>query len=285
MIILPLVLSAALAAGETLDSSPVDHVPSLLLSNLTAEPATAIIQDEEEEGPPIDEWVGQVTLGATFAEGNTDSTTVSAAIDAAKHYGNGDVWTLGLNWNYTEQNDADGTSIARRIEGRTKYDIVLDDVSYVWLNGNIQNDTPLDNDLPELDLRWTIGAGYGYKVIENDEWMWGLEAGLALFSEDFASSPTDPLAPSPSDQYLSARVASVSKWVYSEKTNFSNYLELYPSLEESDDVYGRSDTRATTQLTDNILGQFRWIWDWDNTPGSGRERSDHLFLITVGWGF
>lgn len=276
MLFLPFVASAALAASANLDSVDADQAQPILLTNAAMSAAAVPAQDEEEE-EPVGVFFGQVTVGATYQEGNTERRTASIAIDAAKVYENSDRLTLGFNWNFNQQEDANGSSIARRIEGRAKYDIAIDDRSYFWLNGFAQTDRPIDNTLPTLDMRWSAGAGYGYRVLDNEKWMWGLEAGLAFFNEEYEGQEKD--------DYLAARIASISSWQYSDDTSFSNYIELFPSLDESDDVYGRMDTRATTSLTESMIGQLQWIWDWDNTPATGRERSDHLFLVTVGWGF
>ncbi len=276
MLFLPFVASAVLAASVNTDSVNADLDQPVLLTNavLAAEPAPT---QEEEEEEPVGIFFGQVTIGGTYTEGNTERRTASVAIDAIKNYKNTDRLTLGFNWNFNQQEDANGSSIARRIEGRAKYDISIDDRSYVWLNAFAQTDKPIDDTLPTLDLRYSAGVGYGYRVLDNDVWKWGLEAGLAFFNEEYQDQDED--------DYLSARIASISSWQYSENTSFSNYIELYPSLDESDDVYGRSDTRATTNLTESMIGQLQWIWDYDNTPAADRDRSDHLFLVTVGWGF
>ena len=63
------------------------------------------------------------------------------------------------------------------------------------------------------------------------------------------------------------------------------FTEIFPSLDESDDINGRMDTRAIYQMTEDMIAQFQWVWDWDNTPAAGRDRSDNLFLVTVGWIF
>jgi hypothetical protein len=34
-----------------------------------------------------------------------------------------------------------------------------------------------------------------------------------------------------------------------------------------------------------MFAQVQWVMDWDNTPASGAERVDSLFLLTVGWKF
>jgi len=57
------------------------------------------------------------------------------------------------------------------------------------------------------------------------------------------------------------------------------------SLEDSEDVNTRSDTRLKTTLTDKMFAQLQWIWDYDATPATGKERNDNQITLGVGWSF
>ena len=86
-------------------------------------------------------------------------------------------------------------------------------------------------------------------------------------------------------QYLAARVAYKWDYAHSDRWSFSQTAEIYPSLEESDDVYAKVDTRAKATLSENMFAQFQWLYDWNNTPAEGKKRVDNLYLITIGWTF
>lgn len=260
MLFLPLVLGAlaALDAAPKLAVQPA----SVLVTNLS-------IFDDAADEEKSTGWTGSVTIGSSISSGNTERTSASATMDAVRELDNDDRITLGFNWNYAEENNF---RTQRRTGARAQYDSFLTETTY-WL-GQLSAES---DEQAGVDLRWTAGAGLGRQVLDNDEWKWSVEGGLSYFNEEFDSGADD--------SYLAARLASRADWVYSEKTSFGNVLELFPSLEGGDDVYGRSDTRMTVNLTESMLGQVQWIWDWDNTPATDRKRSDHLLLLTVGWAF
>jgi len=71
----------------------------------------------------------------------------------------------------------------------------------------------------------------------------------------------------------------------SDAWSFLHTLEAYPSLEETDDFYGRSDFRVNASLSESMVAGFQWVVDYDNTPAAGRERVDNRYLLSVGWKF
>ena len=38
-------------------------------------------------------------------------------------------------------------------------------------------------------------------------------------------------------------------------------------------------------LTERMLAQIQWLWEWNNNPAPGAEKNDNLIAITFGWGF
>ena len=61
--------------------------------------------------------------------------------------------------------------------------------------------------------------------------------------------------------------------------------EVFPSLEDPDDIYSKLDTRLKVTINGSLFAQLRWVMDWDNTPASGNKRVDNLYLLTLGWTF
>ena len=85
--------------------------------------------------------------------------------------------------------------------------------------------------------------------------------------------------------YLSARAGYGWEWLSNPYFRAGQTGEVFPSLEESDDVYGRMDTYLSTNLSESIFLKLQWVWTYDNTPDEGNERSDNLYSLTVGWSF
>ncbi len=258
----------ALAALNTVTPT-TDLAQGLSTESLLLSAQSVVLEEGGDETPALteDTWSGGVTAGITYSDGNTSRKSASITADAIKDYVNKDRWTTSLFWNYAEEGDF---RTQRRAGIRSQFDMALDEVTYWYVNGSADADEQAG-----LDLRWTAGVGLGHIFRDDDEWRFAGEAGLSYFNEEFDDN-TDA-------DYIAARLAYRATWHYSEKLTLTQFTEVFPSLEESDDVYARIDTRALYQLSSSMIAQLQWVWDWDNTPAAGRDRSDHLVLGSIGW--
>jgi putative salt-induced outer membrane protein YdiY len=127
-------------------------------------------------------------------------------------------------------------------------------------------------------MRFTAGVGYGHQWIETDAISFLTEAGVSYFNTDYRSN-------TPNEDYMAARLAYKLNWLFSKTSRLIHSVEAFPSLENAEDVYFQADTRLQTNLTDSMIAQLQWVWDYDNTPAPGFERSDNRLLLSVGWTF
>ncbi len=87
------------------------------------------------------------------------------------------------------------------------------------------------------------------------------------------------------DSYVAARLAANTFYAPNKTWTIQHTLELFPSVEDTDDFYGRSDLKASATLSENMLAQVQWIMDYDNTPPTGNDRIDNRYLLSIGWKF
>jgi len=229
-----------------------------------------LLQDEEA---PMGEWTGSVNVGATWATGNTELTTLSAAADAS--YREADYrHTLKAWWNYAEQENQAGEDelTQRRVGGSYKYDYFVSERFYYNGLFGIEAD-----ELANLDLRWYVGGGAGYVFVEEEDVELDGELGVVYFDEEFEDGETN--------DYIAARVAYRYFNQINEQTRFEQNLEAFPSLEDVEDFYGRLDTRLKLKVSDNLFAQLQHVFDYDNTPAAGAVRDDHRLILGLGWSF
>jgi putative salt-induced outer membrane protein YdiY len=266
LIVAPLLADAVTntTAAAGMYSSPISY-PALLAEDQKAADAAA-------GGPP--KWTGSVNVGASYSDGNTDSRSVNAALDAVRR-ADDDRWTVKGYWNYGESRD-DGTGelgiTDRRAGASLKYDYFLSKKLYVFGIAAIETDL-----LADIDERYYAGPGVGYQWRESDEFKWGSEAGVTYFNTNYGHSDDK--------EYIAARIANNITWVINENTTFENTAEVLPSLEDSDDFYGKSDTKLKVALSKAMFAQLQWVYQFTNEPADGKERNDNLVVLGVGWKF
>ena len=239
-------------------------IPSLALSRLG--------QINPPEKVP-ESWTGSLTAGGWITSGNTERRAIGLAFEAVRR-SEIDRITADASWDYSEDK-ATGNWVLnqRRAGGGLKYDYFLTKKWYLIATARVLGDT-----LADINLRFTGGVGLGYQWVENDTTNFSTEAGLSYFNENYRSA-------TPSVDYLAARVAYKLSHKLSDTTKLLHGTEAFPSLEDANDVYFQMKTEVQTNLTASMIASLGWVWDYDNTPAPGRDRSDHRVLLAVGWTF
>jgi putative salt-induced outer membrane protein YdiY len=261
MILIPLVLGSGLAAVALVDAQgPIPGPSTVAPSN------AAPIQD-----PPAkdsDGWDGSFNFGASKTDGSTDVENYSLTLDAVKEI---DIHRFNVfaGWYYTSTEDVRSQ---RRAIGSVKYDQFFAEKTYFWVNAFAET-----NEQALVDLRWSIGGGLGHQFRDDDEMKLSAEAGLAYFNEEFDDNTES--------DYLAARIAWKAQYTLSETATLNHTGELFPSLEDKEDVYGRADTSVDLKVNARMNARAQWILTWDNTPAAGQERTENLYLLSVGWTF
>jgi putative salt-induced outer membrane protein YdiY len=224
--------------------------------------------------PPPVAWTGSVAFSGMLQDGNTEKRTAALSADASRRTDQ-DRISLRANWNYDEERTAgDWNLIQRRLSGSGKYDWFLDAKSYLFANVGAAYDTKAD-----LDLRFIAGVGYGRQWLDQDTLSFATDIGISWVSEDYA---TPGVA---TEEYAALQLSWDFKWQIAESLRFLQNTAVFPSLEDSDDVYAKADSRLRWTMGDSMFSQLQWVWDYDNTPAPGKERSDHMVVLGIGWDF
>ncbi|MBK7877411.1 MAG: DUF481 domain-containing protein [Planctomycetes bacterium] len=257
LILVTLLATAPLAATPAVDAASGFELAST--------------QDQAAAAPAERKWTGTVGISASMSNGNTDKTTLGAAAQA-ENRGENDRWTAQLIWNYADEKGGGVTQ--RRTYGQVKYDHFLNKELYAYGLVSGENDFNA-----ALDLRMTLGAGVGYQFREDKSWKISGEGGLSYVDESFSTAGDD-------QNYIAARLAYKADYTSDDgKWTAGQWGEILPSVEDMSDVSARIDTHARVTLTEKMFAQAQHIYTWDNTPATGADRVDELWLLSLGWSF
>lgn len=243
-------------------------VPSLASAVQDAEEGLDAVEDEKAA------WTGSVNLGFSRSEGNADVENHSLDARAIREFEEHRYTLEGL-WYISRDNDQGGF-LQRRALGSAKYDQFLSKTVYAYVQGLAET-----NLRANLDLRWTVGVGIGKQWRDDEYWRISAEVGVSYFDETF-DDDTDT-------DYIAAR-AAWDVWArVNETVEFGHLGEVFPSLEDIEDFYGRTTTYLQAQLSSSLTARLSWLLTFDNTPasvgGSSLERADNVYLLTIGWVF
>jgi hypothetical protein len=235
-----------------------------------------------------------VGFGFSMSRGNTNTRNLSLVAD---YEARSDRHRLTFNANYNYADDEEGLT-AQNGRAALKYDLFITKRFYLFGNALVEHDK-----LADLSLRTALGAGPGYQFIDKGDFkpdwlkemqLWG-ELGLAYFNEDYYTEPVpddpatpgvDESVPNPDKSYIAGRWAMKFEWPFApKKVAFFHYNEGYPSLESSDDLYISTQTGLRFNIWGGLVATAQINWKWDSTPAPGFDRSDTLYLLTLGYSF
>jgi putative salt-induced outer membrane protein YdiY len=259
MLVLPLVLGSALATPAALPSTPAPSSVAL---------ATAAVLQDEAAPEDLGVWRGGLDVGLTKSEGNANNSSYAITGSAVREMGT-HRYTADALWYYATQDDL---RIQRRALGSLKYDKFVSEKTYLY--GNVLAET---NEQAAVDLRWTVGAGIGEQWRDDDQWRISTEIGAGWFDERYDGADDT--------EYLVVRGAWEVTAAISETLTFGSTGEIFPSLDDKDDIYGLATTDFSAVLSESMVAKLQWILTYDNTPVAGNVRTDNIYLLTVGWKF
>jgi putative salt-induced outer membrane protein YdiY len=278
---------AGLLPGPADTSGAMPPIPEPLLAAtpygapLPAGYLATVLQDEPEEPQgSLENWQGSLQFGAAVSTGNAKSTNIDANLLAVKENKVGesvkDRWTLDAFYSFAEGDVDTGGGVfesrtTREIYGGgVKYDFYLSERTY--LLGRVSY---LVDRIAGVDSRFTVGAGIGRNFIVEDDLQYSAEAGVSYFAEDLEGLP--------SDDYIAARLAHVLDWQIASDLTLHHDAEVFPSLEDSDDIFAKARTSLNYAMSANLTAGLSWLLLYDNTPVPGNERVDNVIALNVGW--
>jgi putative salt-induced outer membrane protein YdiY len=227
---------------------------------------------KQPESPAIDRTVkfsGHATLGGTFNRGNANDELLN--LDAELVARTPDKrYAINLEINEAR---ALGVATSSRRRLAAQHDLFLTPQNYVFVNARARSDV-----LAGLNLRTTLGAGYGRQILENEQTKLSAEVGVSYLREDYE------VAPERSYPALSLALNYEQKF-------FDNALVFFNNSHLTSGRHESASTLVTNKLGIrvpianglNLTTQFNVAYD--SSPPHGIKPTDSGLIFGVGYVF
>lgn len=219
-------------------------------------------------------WTGQGLLGYSGVSGNSESSSLNAAVDLGKTYGK---WShaFGVDAFFSESKadkDSDKESTAERYGADYKANYAFNKHDYVFGTVAYQKDL-----FGGVNEKWLEAIGYGRRIIDLPAHTLNGEVGIGARQE--TSQPDPVTGVETKNNEAVGLIGAKYNWAFSKTGNF--YQNLSTEI-GSDNTYGESVTGVNAKLSDVMsLGASYTVKHNSGIQGDFGKHSDKYTAINL----
>jgi putative salt-induced outer membrane protein YdiY len=239
------------------------------------EPQKLPLSKVKKINPPPVKWTGDLSAGATFTRGNSDTDNASIDFNAQRR-SEDDRITFKAFYASTRTKDAATNAWSTtqdRFGGKLQYDYFLNEWLYAFASAAAEKDR-----IAFLDLRFIAAAGLGQQWAESEDFSFSTEEGVSWTSENYSNA-------TPDTDYMGALLAYHLKGKFFDGLTGFHNLNYNQSLERAEDSFVYGDVGLRASFSKAMFAEAKVEVRWDNTPAIGAERTDVRYILGVGWSF
>lgn len=217
-------------------------------------------------------WSGDIFVGYTRSDGNTEKSSASVAASALKKFEHAQYQLKATMLYSSTDNKMDGQKWD--VLNRFSRDFGKD---YKWYNFY---QLLVDHDyFADIDYRITPSAGIGYHIANSESWVWDADVGVGYRIIRYRVNTAAD------DEVVTAVIHTFMKKKIFESAFLSEDLTVYPGLESGSAIVLRSETAFTNPLQENLDLEIKYIVDHNSEPAAGKEKTDTQLLIGLKYKF
>jgi putative salt-induced outer membrane protein YdiY len=132
------------------------------------------------------------------------------------------------------------------------------------------------DEFQDLNLRASGGPAVGYQFFEGKPTSLAVEVGPTYVHEDYDTQEDN--------NFFSSRwYIGFSHWFFDEL--FQYYLRNlgFQSLEDKQDTVIKLWTGLRFPLVAGFVATGEYVWDWDNNPAPGNDKTDTEYRLKLGY--
>jgi putative salt-induced outer membrane protein len=156
-------------------------------------------------------WEKEIEVNLLYSTGNTEQRSFGTGTKFVREAGQfrQEVTT------YFDYNNSNNVTNKRRYGIAFKNDYSINDKSYITGFASFEGDS-----FGAFNKRFTLNAGYGLRLLDNDKFKWNMETGPAMLL-------TKPVATEGYETTLAAFASNIFSWVINDRSEFSNESKIF----------------------------------------------------------
>jgi putative salt-induced outer membrane protein len=220
------------------------------------------------------QWRGLAGASVSTTSGNSSSTNVLLNVDMARLTAADKISTGG----YINRGSSKAAGVTTTTNSKWglngQYDYNLSPRMYVFGKAALEGDKVID-----LSLRRTLGAGLGYKVINEANTTFDLFGGLANTHSKYRSNQLIGGTTGTGFSTTSLLLGEESTHKLSDAIFFKQRVELYPRISGAEGNFAKATASLGVALSAGMSLNVGLVDNYNSAPGAGAKKND-LALFT-----
>ena len=249
------------------------YMKRIILSTLIAMPLAGLAEEEAASTNKL--WKSNLSLGATYKNGNSEKSLFTMNLRADRFGEHNDVInTLYAEYGQTGTPDTPKEQTEGQVRGQSEYRHKLGDSKFFFgVFGEARNDA-----IKQIRIRVKVGPVIGYYFIDKENMKLDATFGVNYVYERTAENGED--------DYGEYRAAANYIWNITDKSDFYFNIEYSADIEQVDI---RNSGLLVTGLRSQVykdLSLFIELRDeYDNLPAPGTKHNDETILAGLSYDF
>lgn len=213
---------------------------------------------------------GGIDLGYSFASGNRQSTVETDTSAAYRTTG----WQVATSFDATISGQP-GAPKTNRDDGQITFTKFLSSNSFVAILTDFLHSSQQD-----LNLRTTLGGGYGRYLIRATNTNLAWLAGVVYVNESFGGTTGKP-----QDQSMEAVLGLQYSLIRFNFGEFDSQLRTFPGLTDSGRIRVTTNNSLSIKLKNNFHLAFNFWDNFDSRPPVTAKKNELGISSGIGWSF
>jgi len=230
-------------------------------------PSLTYLNPKPEESGIGLSYHGRINLSATWVRGNSSSDRIYGEFELkarAKEYRN----AIEAK---TQREDESGERVTSRTVVSANHDRFLGEKRFWYLRGSLEHDK-----FKDIELRSTLGAGYGSRLIDTERTELSLRGGLDAVWLDRITD---------GDERYPALGWGIgfSHWVTNRSLQVFHDQQGFWNLEDRNQASLRSKTGVRVPVAERLTASAQLNLDWEREPAPGLKAVDTTWLLGLNY--
>lgn len=210
-------------------------------------------------------WDKEIEINGLLSTGNTRQKSLGAATKFHRESGPHQQTVAG----YFDYNTSNSVTNKRRYGISFKNDYSVSDIAYITGFSSFEGDS-----FGAFNKRFTLNAGYGLRVYDNDIIKWNVEAGPALLM-------TKPIATDDFETVIAAYASSSFIWNINDRSDLENETKVFVGSQ----VVIENKTDYTIKVSGALSGKLSFDVLYNRDAPIDRKKTDTITRIGILYDF